>query len=278
VSGDLNMRPRIMEFTASGAASVSSTPPTSAPPASTAAPATSPPKATPSKDPDFWRSKHFDAEGKLLYRDPGYWGFRYFRDQTGKVHAGFVANCPCGCGQQDIYLPLVRDPAEKQSNHDWVWDGNEDAPTLAPSIRRNSGCRAHFHLEGGVYKMHADGAPAAPDVYRFGHTPQRPVSPQTRFVAGEGSFVARNPENVSPRSPAVSKKPSRRKTAEAKEGAEPAPEVTPPTGWMKTIDLRIIDGKLHQRWESPHPGENDEHWQPIDEYETTEEGLTPAEK
>jgi len=70
----------------------------------------------------------------------------------------------------------------------------------------------------------------------------------------------------------MTKKTAKRKQAKADEtGAEPTP-VTPPEGWTKTIDLRLIDGQLHQKYESPHPGENNEHWQPIEEWETNSEG------
>lgn len=70
----------------------------------------------------------------------------------------------------------------------------------------------------------------------------------------------------------MSKKTAKRKAPKADEGAEPTPPVTPPEGWAKTMDLRFIDGQLHQRYESPHAGENGEHWQPIEAWETDAEG------
>lgn len=69
----------------------------------------------------------------------------------------------------------------------------------------------------------------------------------------------------------MTKKTAKRKAPKADESAEPTPEITPPPGWSKTMDLRFIDGQLHQRYESPHPGENDDHWQPIEAWETTED-------
>jgi hypothetical protein len=35
--------------------------------------------------------------------------------------------------------------------HAWQWDGNEDAPTLSPSVNCG-GCGWHGHIQGGVIR------------------------------------------------------------------------------------------------------------------------------
>ena len=72
----------------------------------------------------------------------------------------------------------------------------------------------------------------------------------------------------------MTKKTAKRKAPKADETTEAAPPVTPPEGFSKTMDLRLIDGVLHQRYESPHPGANDEHWQPVEEWTTDSDGET----
>lgn len=34
----------------------------------------------------------------------------------------------------------------------WKWDGNEQKPTLSPSVQKLSGCRWHGWLQGGVFR------------------------------------------------------------------------------------------------------------------------------
>jgi hypothetical protein len=79
-------------------------------------------------------------------------------------HAWIQYNCPCGCGVVG-QLPLVPE-GKKQSNHDWVWDGNVTHPTLSPSILRTIGCRFHGWLRNGVWSSAGDGARLAANVYR----------------------------------------------------------------------------------------------------------------
>jgi len=55
--------------------------------------------------------------------------------------------CPCGCGGAGMLMFVEMDGHPK-----WDWDGNEDAPTLKPSILRTSGCKWHGFLTGGIFK------------------------------------------------------------------------------------------------------------------------------
>lgn len=65
------------------------------------------------------------------------------------VHDGkFWYICPCGCESKGG-LPIRC--AEYQSRPSWEFDGNEECPTLAPSIRQINGCKFHGHLVKGVW-------------------------------------------------------------------------------------------------------------------------------
>lgn len=48
--------------------------------------------------------------------------------------------CPCGCGQ-------IRTVPTKR----WNWDGNEDSPTLSPSIQVLNECKWHGFLTNGEW-------------------------------------------------------------------------------------------------------------------------------
>ena len=56
-----------------------------------------------------------------------------------------------GRGKERHMLPIR--PAKNPSQDSWHWDGNEDAPTLSPSINRNNefsnGLLWHGHLIEG---------------------------------------------------------------------------------------------------------------------------------
>ena len=56
--------------------------------------------------------------------------------------------CPCGCGDT-AHLPIRGMWTHKGPT--WEWDGNEEKPTLSPSIRRIGSCKFHGHLVKGVW-------------------------------------------------------------------------------------------------------------------------------
>jgi hypothetical protein len=61
---------------------------------------------------------------------------------------GMGFDCPCGCGERGMVLFY------KLDNHDaWKWDGNEDKPTLTPSIQRNTSCRWHGFMTKGMWTL-----------------------------------------------------------------------------------------------------------------------------
>lgn len=67
------------------------------------------------------------------------------------AHTGLLAVCPCGCGE---FCGISFDVPEAAGLHGpkWKWDGNEEAPTITPSIRRIDGCKWHGWLTAGVFK------------------------------------------------------------------------------------------------------------------------------
>lgn len=75
--------------------------------------------------------------------------------EDGKVMAvNFI--CPCGCGHE-CYTPVTLENEPKQDRH-WVYSAG---PTLTPSIRYLSGCKAHFNITNGKPVMHADSGKGA---------------------------------------------------------------------------------------------------------------------
>lgn len=63
----------------------------------------------------------------------------------------FAFTCPCGCGDQDI-IPIKKGPQEN-AGHRWGWDGNVEAPTLTPSIQRNTPCQWHGYMRAGKFVL-----------------------------------------------------------------------------------------------------------------------------
>lgn len=82
-----------------------------------------------------------DAKNKSLPAGSAQW----IRNEAGSVRS-LAFTCPCGCG--DISgIPIA--PAERG----WNWNGNEELPTLAPSIAKTgSGCHWHGYLTNGVWQ------------------------------------------------------------------------------------------------------------------------------
>ncbi len=72
-------------------------------------------------------------------KNPGDWFFA-------KEHKAILFMCPSGCGQMRSILigPLDNHPY-------WIWDGNEDNPTLTPSIQVVLECRWHGFLRNGEW-------------------------------------------------------------------------------------------------------------------------------
>lgn len=83
---------------------------------------------------------------------PGDFCFWHIADDG---QSGFMAfKCPCG---QDVHqrghdsISVRTAAAGGQGDGFWTWDGNQDAPTLAPSIQRTEGCMWHGWLQNGEW-------------------------------------------------------------------------------------------------------------------------------
>lgn len=56
--------------------------------------------------------------------------------------------CPCGCDSVNG-VAVSGDP---DKHYVWRWDGNEEKPTVTPSIKMLSGCMWHGFLTAGVFR------------------------------------------------------------------------------------------------------------------------------
>lgn len=73
--------------------------------------------------------------------------FKYYVRRFGGPIAGMTFMCPCSCGHKDsIPFVLWRDRPV------WEWDGNEDQPTLHPSLNNPDGCKWHGWLRAGQWE------------------------------------------------------------------------------------------------------------------------------
>lgn len=99
------------------------------------------PDCYPYKDGRFYR-KDMSPAGAVEWS-------RNTNDQTdpnGQItHLHYL--CPCGCGA------VGNAPVNKGGKiaHAWEWDGNEEFPTLNPSIQMLTKCRWHGFLRKGVW-------------------------------------------------------------------------------------------------------------------------------
>lgn len=67
-----------------------------------------------------------------------------FYTAEGRERAGMIYICPCGCGATGA---LAFRPARSPS---WEWDGNEEAPTLSPSVHHVG--HWHGYLRAGIWE------------------------------------------------------------------------------------------------------------------------------
>lgn len=77
-------------------------------------------------------------------KNPG--DFMYYTRNGVEGHAGILFCCPCGCG-----VVSGVDIGPVQSPKVWKWDGNEESPTLKPSIRKLNNCKWHGFLTAGEF-------------------------------------------------------------------------------------------------------------------------------
>ena len=83
-------------------------------------------------------------DGNQLLKNPGDFWFSII-DSFNKVkHFSFL--CPCGCGR--VHGCII---SLDGHNSTWKWDGNEEKPTLTPSLLSLSECKWHGYLTNGVF-------------------------------------------------------------------------------------------------------------------------------
>lgn len=84
-------------------------------------------------------------------KNPG--DFLFTVDKQDRI-CGMIEKCPCGCGLEggiSFVGPTYGQRGEGQRPL-WDWNGDEDKPTLTPSIQRTAGCRWHGYLTDGVFR------------------------------------------------------------------------------------------------------------------------------
>ena len=81
-------------------------------------------------------------------------------DQENEPPRGIRYTCPCGCGEPGALYFRGRSPPGEPGRPSWNWDGVRSAPTLEPSIQRNTGCKWHGFLERGWWVLDRKHAPA----------------------------------------------------------------------------------------------------------------------
>jgi len=74
--------------------------------------------------------------------------FWVFVEDGNPVAVEFV--CPCGCGH-NLHTPLGL-----SSPHHWEYRAGSEGPTLSPSVRWTSGCKAHFTVTNGKIHWYSD--------------------------------------------------------------------------------------------------------------------------
>lgn len=63
--------------------------------------------------------------------------------------AGLLFRCPCGCG---VVSGVTFKNGPLEAGPEWSWDGDEESPTVKPSIRRvGVGCNYHGFLTDGRF-------------------------------------------------------------------------------------------------------------------------------
>lgn len=70
--------------------------------------------------------------------------FAFYASATAET-SGILFACPCGCDT------ITSINFEADGRPQWTWDGNREAPTVSPSVRRLDGCQWHGWLRNGEW-------------------------------------------------------------------------------------------------------------------------------
>lgn len=88
----------------------------------------------------IWREGFAYVEGKVP--GSGRW-ITGAHENEGKIIT-LRYMCPCGCGNFGD-IPIA------PFNNGWTWNGDQQSPTLAPSVQKLTPCRWHGHLDKGIW-------------------------------------------------------------------------------------------------------------------------------
>ena len=81
--------------------------------------------------------------------EPGEFAYVQYGYDEPEGICGMNFSCPCGCGNAGM---LMFNNYKIEGHPTWDWNGNEDKPTLKPSILRKSECKWHGFLTDGIFK------------------------------------------------------------------------------------------------------------------------------
>ena len=85
------------------------------------------------------------VDGRLMRRHLAPGTSQWSTGLNGRI-AALMFVCPCGCGS--VSAVTVR---EGYGDKHWSWNGDQEKPTLTPSILNTSPCRWHGDLTDGVF-------------------------------------------------------------------------------------------------------------------------------
>lgn len=98
-------------------------------------------------EPEDFESVEVLGDGYQIRKDVPAGSFTFLNDTSGQI-AAIDYICPCGCGAHGC-LPIKQDVT---SGAWWRWNGDQEKPTLEPSILRKAGCRWHGYLRAGIWE------------------------------------------------------------------------------------------------------------------------------
>ncbi len=186
---------------------------------------------------------------------PGWRCFKHYTlpegsERPAKIYHYMHYNCPCGCGSAGAVPVKLQDEPDPGRPPFWIWNGNEERPTLTPSMRRMSGCKSHVNLTDGAWFAHSDGPPLAVNCFKAGD----PVAQKFQIVYERAPFVSPNSQE--------------RTVTDQPDPTQAPPALTQvsgvPDGHTKTNHIKFLNGLLHQLHILEEPGKpTSEHWEPI---------------
>ena len=82
-------------------------------------------------------------------QEAGERGVFMWSDREGQRRGGLIVTLPAGPGAVIAHLPVRMTGEAAAAPVSWEWDGNEDAPTLSPSVWHDKPSGWHGWIRGG---------------------------------------------------------------------------------------------------------------------------------